>query len=94
MNVMTHAGVKAPYRAILTALRENAGPMTPEDLITAVVRSNPGVTDLDVKRTIWELIAQQELGFSSRQLIFRPLRLVSSGANGRKIARRRPQRSK
>jgi hypothetical protein len=67
MSVMTQVS-EALYPAILRVLRKHSGGIPPEELVTSVSNLS-GASTREVKRAIWELIAQQEVAFSSEQML-------------------------
>ena len=79
MSVMTQVS-EAVYPAILSVLRKHAGGMPPEELVTAASGLS-GANAREVKRAIWDLIAQQEIEFSSQQLLLPVERNVRSSSH-------------
>ena len=71
MSVMAHGSVNSAHQAILGVLRSR-GAMTPNELVTAVVGSKTDLSDVDVKRVVWHMIADHQLELSADQLLVLP----------------------
>lgn len=53
---------------ILKVLKEHQE-MTTADVVSTVLECNPSVSDVDVKRAVWRMIAGQQVELSPEQLL-------------------------
>ena len=91
---MARAGVDSVSQAVLRVLRKRTSGMVPETLLSEVLALNLGITDVDVKRAVWHLIARHRVALSSQQLLV-PITRQALGHSSRvKKARFPLQRSR